>query len=54
MFRKLDVGEYRISESPSQKLLMDLADRLYTVNVLALLLHDMELFEPLSALLEPG
>jgi hypothetical protein len=41
-------------ESPSEKLIGELANRKYTVNVLALLLQDMELFEPLSTILQPG
>jgi hypothetical protein len=41
-------------ESPSEKLIDELANRQYTVNVLALLLQDMELFEPLSTVLELG
>jgi hypothetical protein len=41
-------------ESPSQKLIDELANRQYTVNVLALLLQDMEFFEPLSTVLKPG
>jgi hypothetical protein len=43
-----------MSESPSQKLINELGNRQYTVIVLALLLEDMELFEPLSTVLMPG
>ncbi|XP_059487332.1 mucosa-associated lymphoid tissue lymphoma translocation protein 1-like [Neocloeon triangulifer] len=51
--RPLSINKFKEYANPSEKLIAELNDRLFPVNVLAVVLENLQLYDPLSTLLKP-